>query len=66
MTILIAKNHLCNLLCELKMYNETQILEFLLKNILLQYSIANMVTAAYVYTLGLLFMIKLTFAKISN
>ena len=42
------------------------ILEFLLKNILLQYSITNMVTAAYVYTLGLLFMIKLTFAKISN
>lgn len=40
------------------------ILELLLKNVLLQYSFVNMVTAAYVYTLGFLFMIMLTFAEI--
>ena len=40
------------------------ILELLLKNVLLQNSFVNMVTAAYVYTLGFLFMIMLTFAEI--
>lgn len=42
------------------------ILELLLKNVLLQYSFVNMVTDAYVYTLGFLFMIMLTFAEIKS